>query len=209
MSDRDENRRSGVSREKCVALAGEPRKDICHDKNSLYKTEIMRYGRVLAAKPDEPGRWDSEKNQSDDDATSSGTLRGQPRLRQTPLLRLLAYFDHRFASNSCDTPPLVVRQFKPPPTVETTSALSSPIILEVPITPRMTYPTIQTPPNSMQGPHMGNPPSATSTSSTETMLLCMLQQMQADLAHSMQIQVEMACTNAQMNAHLEELANEN
>ncbi|KAF9515347.1 hypothetical protein BS47DRAFT_1391679 [Hydnum rufescens UP504] len=94
-------------------------------------------------------------------------------------------------------------------TVKSTSALSSPIVLEVPITPRMTYPMIQTPPNSTQGPHMGNPPSAMSTSSTETMLLRMLQQMQADLARSTQIQAEMARTNAQMNTRLEELANEN
>ncbi|KAF9517039.1 hypothetical protein BS47DRAFT_1390102 [Hydnum rufescens UP504] len=94
-------------------------------------------------------------------------------------------------------------------TVESTSALSSPIVLKVPITPRTTYPMIQTPPNSTQGPHMGNPPSTMSTSSTKTMLLRMLQQMQADLAHSTQIQAEMARTNAQMNARLEELANEN
>jgi hypothetical protein len=85
-------------------------------------------------------------------------------------------------------------------TAENSSSLSSPVIIDAPSTPRTTHPAMQTPPNTAQGPPMGQPPIATPTPNNDPMLLmqCMMQQMD-DMAHN----------SVQMLARMAELENQN
>jgi hypothetical protein len=96
-------------------------------------------------------------------------------------------------------------------TAENSSSLSSPVIIDVPSTPRTMHPAMQTPPNTTQGPLMGQPPIATPTPNNDPMLLmqCMMQQMD-DMAHAnVQMQADMAHNSTQMLVCMAELENQN
>jgi hypothetical protein len=80
-------------------------------------------------------------------------------------------------------------------TTESSSSLSSPVVVGTLSTPHMAHPAMQTPPSTSQAPPMGLPP-ASPTPNESSMLMTMMQQMMAEMARSnVQVHAQLASTN--------------
>jgi hypothetical protein len=97
-------------------------------------------------------------------------------------------------------------------TTKNSSSLSSPVIVDAPSMHHTMHPMMQTLPNTMQGPPMGQTPITTPTPSNDPMLLTMqhmMQQMDDMACANVQMRADMACNSMQMLVCMAELENQN